>query len=172
MNDQFQVQNNIKVNLKTIGHKCFSIDLILTKKSELPASTKSILTKVKKRHKDQFYKRSPHTEPLSKTTYPSLKLDQSYQTFFFVKRRFFPFFLLLSLAISKYRPYFIILQTLKFNNEKQRNQSLVELTPGLPVELKTTKLSSYFWTLKIVAFYPFFYKWIINQRYCPTNGAQ
>jgi hypothetical protein len=56
------------------------------------------------------------------------------------KLRFLRFsnFLLLSLAISKYRQYFLMLQTLKLNNEKKEKKnsfyekkSLVGLTPGL-----------------------------------------
>jgi hypothetical protein len=45
-------------------------------------------------------------------------------------------FLLLSLAISKYRQYFLMLQTLKLNNEKwkkslfYKEKSFVGLTPG------------------------------------------
>jgi hypothetical protein len=47
-------------------------------------------------------------------------------------------FLLLSLAILKYRQYFLMLQTLKLSIQKQKKslfykeKSLVELTPGFP----------------------------------------
>ncbi len=59
-------------------------------------------------------------------------MSQSYQTLI---SPFFRF-LLLSLAISKYRQYFLTLQTLKFNNEKWKKslffeeKRLVGLTPG------------------------------------------
>jgi hypothetical protein len=58
--------------------------------------------------------------------------SQSYQTLI---SSFFWFFLL-SLAISKYRQYFLMLQTLKLTNKKRKKslfyeeKSLVGLTPG------------------------------------------
>jgi hypothetical protein len=59
--------------------------------------------------------------------------SQSYQTLISL----FFHFLLLSLAISKYRQYFLMLQTLKLNNEKRKNslfyeeKRLVGSTPGV-----------------------------------------
>jgi hypothetical protein len=43
--------------------------------------------------------------------------SQSYQTFFLQNEDFFSVFLLLGLAILKYRQYFLMLQTLNLNNE-------------------------------------------------------
>ncbi len=63
----------------------------------------------------------------------TLPRSQSYQTLISL----FFWFLLLSLAISKYRQYFLILQTLKLNNKKRKKssfyeeKSLVGLTQGL-----------------------------------------
>ncbi len=45
--------------------------------------------------------------------------SQSYQTLIFL----FLWFLLLSLAILKYRQYFLMLQTLKLNNKKWKSSS-------------------------------------------------
>jgi hypothetical protein len=62
--------------------------------------------------------------------------SQSYQTFFFIKQRFFCF-LLLSLSVcsmSKYCPYFEMAKLKSKNWKNQRNQSLVGLTPG-PFEI-------------------------------------
>jgi hypothetical protein len=65
--------------------------------------------------------------------------SQSYQTLI---SSFFQF-LLLSLAISKYRQYFLMLQTLKLNNEKWKKssfyeeKSLVGLTPD---EIRDTQM--------------------------------
>jgi hypothetical protein len=61
--------------------------------------------------------------------------SQSYQTLISDFCYYF-WFLLLSLAISKYRQYFLMLKTLKLNNEKQKKssfyeeKSLVGLIPG------------------------------------------
>ncbi len=58
---------------------------------------------------------------------------QSYQTMIYL----FFWFSLLGLAISKYKQYFLILQTLKLYIEKRKKysfyeeKSLVGLTPGL-----------------------------------------
>ncbi len=60
--------------------------------------------------------------------------SQSYQTLISL---FFWFLLLLGLAISKYRQYFLMLQTLKFYNKKRKKillyneKNLVGLTQGL-----------------------------------------
>jgi hypothetical protein len=70
-----------------------------------------------------------------------LTRNQSYQTLI---SSFFQFFLL-GLAISKYRQYFLLLQTLKLNNEKQKKssfseeKSLVGLTPSHDSNQKPSK---------------------------------
>ncbi len=57
----------------------------------------------------------------------NLTSSQSYQTFFFVKRRFFHF-LLLSLAISKYILYFLVLKTLKLKKRKSKKRRYQSIT--------------------------------------------
>ncbi len=49
---------------------------------------------------------------------------QSYQTFFFIKQRFFSPFLLLSSPISKYRQYFLMLQTLQLTNKNLKIEEI------------------------------------------------
>jgi hypothetical protein len=99
--------------------------------------------------------------------YYTYNIGQSYQTLISL----FFWFLLLSLAISKYKQYFLMLQTLKLNNKKRKKSSFYEEKSLVGLTVLRTHMSYhaaqiYFLKNLNYIFFISFYKFSIGVSLC------